>query len=45
MLVDALAFRLAGPVGGVVSGSAGVVTVTIAEYGPRLTAASIARTR
>ena len=34
-----------GAVGGVVSGAAWVVALATAEYGPRLLAASVARTR
>ena len=45
VLEAALAARLLGAVGALVSGAAGVVADAIAEYGPRLPAASTARTR
>ncbi len=43
LLLNAEAERLAGAVGGVLSGS--VVALATFEYGPRLPAASLARTR
>ncbi len=42
--LTAVALSPVGAVGGVVSGAAGVVAVAIVEYGPRLPAASAART-
>ncbi len=44
-LPAAVAVRPDGAVGGVVSGTLGVVALTIDEYALRLPAASVARTR
>ena len=41
----AVAVNAVGALGAVVSGGAGVVALAIGEYGPRLPAASAARTR
>jgi hypothetical protein len=43
--LDAVAVRPVGAVGGWVSDGAGVVAEAVVEYGPRLRAASWARTR
>ena len=41
----AVAVKLVGAVGGVVSGGAGVLALAVLEYALRLLAASVARTR